>query len=215
MSTPGRHQPDGGDHRGRTRSGAGGAFQGIAKAGELIDMSVHKGEHPRMGATDVCPFCPIAGSHGGVRPAIPPAGDRVAEELKIPVYLYEARPRPRAQIAGLDPGRGVRGLPKKLQDPNYKPDFGRVFNARSGATSWGRAFLIAYKLNLNTRDKKLANAIAFALRERGTASRAPTGRSQGRAGKHGLRTGALQGVAAVGWVIEEYGCARSPSTLSI
>ena len=190
-----------------------GAFQGIAKAGELIDMSVHKGEHPRMGATDVCPFVPIAGiTMEECAQLSRRLGDRVAEELKIPVYLYEAAAATpeRKSLAWIREGE-YEALPKKLQDPNYKPDFGAaVFNQRSGATVMGaRPFLIAYNVNLNTRDKKLANAIAFALRERGTALKGPDGKVLKDAQGNTLyEPGLFKEVRAVGWVIEEYGCAQ-------
>jgi glutamate formiminotransferase/formiminotetrahydrofolate cyclodeaminase len=190
-----------------------GAFQGIAKAGEIIDMSVHKGEHPRMGATDVCPFVPITGitmeECAGLARRL---AKRVAEELKIPTYLYEAAAAvpERKSLAWIREGE-YEALPKKLQDPKYRPDFGAaVFNPKSGATVIGaRPFLIAYNINLNTRDKKLANAIAFALRERGTAVKGPDGKVlKDPDGNTIYEPGLFKEVRAVGWVIEEYGCAQ-------
>jgi glutamate formiminotransferase/formiminotetrahydrofolate cyclodeaminase len=190
-----------------------GAFQGIAKAGELLDMSVHKGEHPRMGATDVCPFVPITGiTMEECAVLARRLAKRVGEDLKIPTYLYEAAAATpeRKSLAWIREGE-YEALPKKLQDPKYKPDFGpAVFNQRSGATVIGaRPFLIAYNVNLNTRDKKLANAIAFALRERGTALKGPDGKAlKDGQGNTIYEPGLFKEVRAVGWVIEEYGCAQ-------
>ncbi len=190
-----------------------GAFQGIAKAAEVIDMSFHSGEHPRMGATDVCPFVPVSGITMEECAALARRlAQRVAEELKIPTYLYEAAAATpeRKSLAWIREGE-YEALPKKLQDPKYKPDFGAaVFNARSGATVVGaRPFLIAYNVNLNTRDKKLANAIAFALRERGTALRGPDGKVlKDGEGNTIYEPGLFKEVRAVGWMIEEYGCAQ-------
>ena len=192
---------------------AEGAFQGIAKAAEVIDMSVQKGEHPRMGATDVCPFVPITGvTMEECAELARRLGKRVAEELKIPVYLYEAAAAvpERKSLAWIREGE-YEALPKKLRDPKYRPDFGEpVFNAKSGATVMGaRPFLIAYNVNLNTRDKKLANPIAFALRERGTPKKDAKGVTL--KDEHGAtlyEPGLFKEVRAVGWTIEEYGCAQ-------
>ena len=192
---------------------AEGAFQGIAKAAEVIDMSVQKGEHPRMGATDVCPFVPITGvTMEECAELARRLGKRVAEELNIPVYLYEAAAAvpERKSLAWIREGE-YEALPKKLRDPKYRPDFGEpVFNAKSGATVMGaRPFLIAYNVNLNTRDKKLANPIAFALRERGTPKKDAKGVTL--KDEHGAtlyEPGLFKEVRAVGWTIEEYGCAQ-------
>ena len=154
------------------------AFQAIAKAAQVIDMSQHHGAHPRMGATDVCPFVPISGVTMEDCAAIArQVGERVGRELEIPVYLYEAaasRPE-RRNLAAIRKGE-YEGLAEKLRDPEWAPDFGPArFNARSGATVIGaREFLIAYNVTLNTRDKALASDIAFELRERGRVARART-----------------------------------------
>ena len=152
------------------------AFQAIATAARVIDMSQHHGAHPRMGATDVCPFVPISGVTMEDCAAIARrVGERVGRELDIPVYLYEAaaaRPE-RTNLATVRKGE-YEGLPEKLRDPAWLPDFGPAkFNARAGATVIGaREFLIAYNVTLNTRDKALATDIAFELRERGRVARA-------------------------------------------
>ncbi len=136
------------------------AFNAIKKASELIDMRRHKGAHPRMGATDVCPFVPVKGvtMEDCVKIARE-LGEKVANELNIPVYLYEeAATRPeRKNLANIREGE-YEGLPEKLKDPNWYPDFGKPeFNPKSGATVIGaREFLIAYNINLNTRNKKIA-----------------------------------------------------------
>ncbi|RKX70229.1 glutamate formimidoyltransferase, partial [candidate division WOR-3 bacterium] len=141
------------------------AFQAIKKASELIDMSKHQGAHPRIGATDVCPFVPITGVT--VEECVELAhrlGKRVGEELRIPVYLYEyAATRPeRKNLATIRKGE-YEGLREKLKDPEWQPDYGpAVFNAKSGATVIGcREFLIAYNVNLNTKDRRLAHEIAL------------------------------------------------------
>jgi len=151
------------------------AFRAIQKAAELIDMSKHKGSHPRMGATDVCPFIPVSGitteecielSHN--------VAQRVGEELGIPVYLYEksARSPQRINLAHIRMGE-YEGLPQKLKKPEWQPDYGPAeFNPRAGATVIGvREFLIAYNINLNTSNAKFATDIAFELREKGRSVR--------------------------------------------
>ncbi len=163
------------------------AFQAIAKAAQVLDMSQHHGEHPRMGATDVCPFVPISGVTMEDCAAIARrVGERVGRELDIPVYLYEAaasRPE-RKNLATIRKGEYER-LAEKLRDPEWKPDFGPArFHAKAGATVIGaREFLIAYNVTLNTRDKALATDIAFELRERGRVARAATGSSYYSKGK--------------------------------
>jgi glutamate formiminotransferase/formiminotetrahydrofolate cyclodeaminase len=157
------------------------AFRGIQKAAEVLDMRTHKGAHPRMGATDVCPFIPVRGATIEDCVALSErVGRRVGEELGIPVYLYEysARKPERKNLARIRAGE-YEGLADKLQDPAWKPDFGPVrFNPRAGATVMGaREFLIAYNINLNTRDKRLATDIAFDLREKGRSLRVPHPRS--------------------------------------
>jgi glutamate formiminotransferase/formiminotetrahydrofolate cyclodeaminase len=151
------------------------AFRAAKRASELIDMSKHRGTHPRLGALDVCPFVPVAGVTIDECVAIAKeVGRRLGEELQIPVYLYEyAATRPeRKNLANIRAGE-YEGLPQKLADPNWTPDFGpRTFNAKSGATVVGaRDFLIAYNINLNTTDKRYADDIAYALRERGRHKR--------------------------------------------
>ena len=151
------------------------AYRAIKKAAELIDMRRHKGAHPRMGATDVCPFVPVSGVSMDDCVAISQSvGKRVGETLGIPVYLYEASARkPEWQsLANVRAGE-YEALPKKLKDPEWRPDFGPAeFNPRAGATAIGaREFLIAYNINLNTKDKQLAMDIAFELREKGRSVR--------------------------------------------
>jgi glutamate formiminotransferase/formiminotetrahydrofolate cyclodeaminase len=147
------------------------AFIAVQKAAELIDMSGHEGEHARFGATDVCPFVPVAGAT--MEDCVEVArqvGRRIGEELGIPVYLYEhaASGPKRRNLADVRSGE-YEGLAKKLADPAWQPDFGPAeFNAKSGATAVGaREFLIAYNINLNTTDRRYANEIAYELRERG------------------------------------------------
>lgn len=151
------------------------AFQAIAKAAQVIDMTQHHGAHPRMGATDVCPFIPVDGlSMEDCAELARRLGKRVGEELGIPVYLYEAaasRPE-RKNLAFVREGE-YEALPRKAQDPAWKPDFGpHAFHAKAGATVIGaREFLIAYNITLNSRDKAHATDIAFELREKGRVAR--------------------------------------------
>jgi glutamate formiminotransferase/formiminotetrahydrofolate cyclodeaminase len=151
------------------------AFQAIKKASELIDMSVHHGSHPRMGATDVCPFVPVSGiSTEECIKLSKEVARRVGEELAIPVYLYEmsARTPERQNLASIRTGE-YEALEEKLKKPEWKPDFGPTeFNAKAGATVIGvREFLIAYNINLNTAESKFATDIAFELREKGRSVR--------------------------------------------
>jgi len=189
------------------------AFRAIARAAEVIDMSRHRGEHARMGATDVCPFVPIRGATMEDCVAIAKrVGRRVGEELGIPVFLYGyAATRPaRKRLPDIRQGE-YEALPEKLKDPAFAPDFGPAkFNARSGATAVGaRDFLIAWNVNLNTRDGKLANRIAATLRETGKPRRGPGGEivrdADGNAERVPGRFKELQGG---GWFIEEYGRAQ-------
>jgi glutamate formiminotransferase/formiminotetrahydrofolate cyclodeaminase len=181
------------------------AFRAIKKAAATIDMSRHRGEHPRLGATDVCPFVPVSGATMEDCVAVARRlGKRVGDELGIPVYLYEAaatRPE-RKSLAEIRKGE-YEALPEKLKDPEFTPDFGPArFNAKSGATVIGaREFLIAYNINLNTRDKKLANAIAGAIREAGRSIK-------GADGKTTTIPGRFKECRAVGWYIEEFGRAQ-------
>ena len=151
------------------------AFQAIKTASQVIDMRQQKGAHPRMGATDVCPFVPVSGVTMDDCVELSKAvGQRVGEELAIPVYLYEysAQKPDRVKLPSIRQGE-YEGLADKLKDPHWKPDFGAAkFNAQAGATVMGgREFLIAYNINLNTQDKRLANDIAFELREKGRSAR--------------------------------------------
>lgn len=192
------------------------AFRGIQKAGEVIDMRQQKGEHPRMGATDVCPLIPIANMT--MEEAIACAkqlGERVGTELGIPVYLYESaatRPK-RKNLATVRDGE-YEGLADKIKDPNWKPDYGdTTFNAQSGATVIGaRNFLIAYNVNLHTNSVRSANSIAFDVRESGRVKRAghPTKGTivRDENGKVVRIPGSCKGVKAIGWYIEEYGFAQ-------
>jgi len=189
------------------------AFRAIKKAAELIDMSRHRGEHPRLGATDVCPFVPVQNATMEDCVAIAKRlGRRVGEALEIPVYLYEAAATSpeRRSLANIRKGE-YEALPDKLRDPGFAPDFGPArFNPRSGATVIGaREFLIAYNVNLNTRDKKLANAIAQELREAGRPRRGPDGKiARDAEGRAVNVPGKFKECRAVGWYIEEFGRAQ-------
>src|SRR6187455_1061900 len=147
------------------------AFRAIKKAAELIDMSKHKGEHPRMGATDVCPLIPVANISMEETAAFAERlAKRVGEELKIPVYLYEsAQKNPARKNLSVIRAGEYEGFFKKIKLPEWKPDFGPdEFHAKSGATVIGaRDFLVAYNVNLNTTSTRRANAIAFDVREAG------------------------------------------------
>lgn len=147
------------------------AFQGIKKASEIIDMRKHKGAHPRMGATDVCPFIPVSNISMDECVAIAKkTGEKVGKELNISIYLYEnaASNEERKNLSTIRSGE-YEGLMKKLKEKIWKPDYGPTnFNEKSGATAIGaREFLIAYNINLNTNDRTYANEIAYELRERG------------------------------------------------
>jgi len=189
------------------------AFQGIRTAAERIDMSRHHGEHPRMGATDVCPFVPLGGVT--MEECIAMArrvGERVGRELGIPVYLYDhAATRPgRVSLADVRKGE-YEGLPAKLADPEWAPDFGpAAFHPKAGATVVGaREVLIAYNVDLNTRERLLASRMAIRMREGGGPARGSDGeRLLDPAGEPLKVPGALKAVRAVGWVIEEYGIAQ-------
>src|SRR5665648_168766 len=151
------------------------AFLSVKKASEVIDMSKHHGEHPRMGATDVCPFVPVSGIT--MEETVVYArrvAERIGNELGIPVFCYEhaAYKEERRNLARCRSGE-YEGLSKKLSDPAWKPDFGpSVFNERSGATVVGaRYFLVAFNVNLNTTSVRFARAIASEMRERGRHER--------------------------------------------
>ncbi len=185
------------------------AFRAIKKAAELIDMSGHTGEHPRMGATDVCPFVPVSGvTMEDCAELARILGKRVGEELGIPVYLYEnAASRPeRRNLADVRSGE-YEGLAQKLKDPEWKPDFGPAeFNAGAGATAIGaREFLIAYNINLNTRDRALVHDIALTIRERGRWQRGDDGKFARDADGNKVRQeGMFQNCKAIGWYIDDY-----------
>jgi glutamate formiminotransferase / formiminotetrahydrofolate cyclodeaminase len=198
------------------------AFRGIQKAAELIDMRQQKGAHPRMGATDVCPFIPVSGITW--EEAIECArslGKRVAEELKIPVYLYEkaATEPARSNLSVIRAGE-YEGFFEKIKQPAWKPDFGpALFNERSGATVIGaRDFLVAYNVNLNTRSVRRANAVAFDVRENGrikTEDGTPAGKKVlDEYGEPVRIPGMLKHVKAIGWYVEEYGIAQVSMNLT-
>jgi glutamate formiminotransferase len=195
------------------------AFLLIKKASELIDMSKHTGEHPRFGATDVCPMVPISGiTLEETATYAHTLGKRVGEELNIPVYLYEkaAQEEKRINLANCRAGE-YEGLPKKLSDSEWKPDFGpTVYDddvAKTGATAISaRNFLVAYNVNLNTTSTRRANAIAFDIREAGRFKRegnAITGKKVLDANGEPIRIpGKLKAVKGIGWYIDEYGIAQ-------
>jgi glutamate formiminotransferase / formiminotetrahydrofolate cyclodeaminase len=198
------------------------AFRGIQKAAELIDMRKHKGAHPRMGATDVCPFIPV--SNVSWEEAIACAhqlGKRVGEELKIPVYLYEkaARDQSRSNLSVIRSGE-YEGFFEKIKQSEWKPDFGpAVFNEKSGATVIGaREFLVAYNVNLNTRAVRRATSVAFDVRENGrvkTDDGTPGGKPVLDAQGEPVRVpGVLKHVKAIGWYVEEYGIAQVSMNLT-
>ncbi len=187
------------------------AFLAIKKAGELIDMSKHTGEHPRMGATDVCPLIPIANiSMEETAEWAKKLGERVGNLLTIPVYLYEAAQNKteRKNLSIIRAGE-YEGFSKKIGLKEWQPDFGKaVFNVKSGVTAIGaRDFLVAYNINLNTTSTRRANAIAFDVRE--------TGRKVlNEKGEEIVQPGTLKSVKAIGWFIEEYGVTQISMNLT-
>jgi glutamate formiminotransferase/formiminotetrahydrofolate cyclodeaminase len=198
------------------------AFLAIKKAGELIDMSKHKGEHPRMGATDVCPLIPIAGiSMAETAEYAKKLAKRVGEELKIPVYLYEeAQPdKSRSNLSVIRAGE-YEGFFKKIKTPGWKPDFGPdEFDEKRGGTVIGaRDFLVAYNINLNTTSTRRANSVAFDVREAGRVMREGnpvTGKIVTNAdGTPKFIPGTLKSVKAIGWYIEEYGVCQISMNLT-
>ncbi len=198
------------------------AFRAVKKASELIDMSKHKGEHPRMGATDVCPLVPIANiTMEEVVEYARKLAERIGNELDIPVYCYEnaALTPERANLAHCRKGE-YEALPSRLVDPQWKPDFGPArFNAKAGATAVGaRDFLVAYNINLNTTSTRRANAIAFDVREKGRVKREGnpiTGKIvKDEKGDKVFIPGTLKAVKAIGWYIEEYGLAQISMNLT-
>jgi glutamate formiminotransferase/formiminotetrahydrofolate cyclodeaminase len=198
------------------------AFRGIREASMLIDMSRHKGAHPRMGATDVCPFIPIAGiSMEETANFAKKLAKRVGEELAIPVYLYEEAQadKKRSNLSVIREGE-YEGFARKIKLPEWKPDFGPAeFPAKAGATVIGaRDFLVAYNVNLNTTSTRRANAIAFDVREAGRVKREGdpvTGKIvTDAAGNPVSIPGSLKCVKAIGWFIEEYGIAQISMNLT-
>jgi glutamate formiminotransferase/formiminotetrahydrofolate cyclodeaminase len=189
------------------------AFQAIKKAAGLIDMSKHHGEHPRMGATDVCPFIPISDiTMEECADYARKLGKRVGDELGIPVYLYEnaASKEEWKNLANVRSGE-YEALPDKAKDPAWKPDFGpHAFNARSGATAISaREFLIAYNINLNTRDKKKAHELALSIRESGKPARDASGKLlKDENGNKVIIPGLFTHCKAVGWYIDSYNRAQ-------
>ncbi len=192
------------------------AYQAIKTAASLIDMRTHKGEHPRMGATDVCPLIPISGITMEETAAFAhKLAKRVGDELGISVYMYEAaatRPE-RKNLATIRAGE-YEGFFTKINEPDWHPDYGPdKFNPTSGATVIGaRDFLVAYNVNLNTRSERKANAVAFDIREKGRILRQGnpvTGEIIRDANGEPMREeGKCKGVKAIGWYIEEYGVAQ-------
>jgi glutamate formiminotransferase/formiminotetrahydrofolate cyclodeaminase len=198
------------------------AFRAIATAAELIDMRRHTGEHPRMGATDVCPLIPISGiSMADTAALARRLAERVGVELGIPVYCYEAaQPDPARRNLSVIRAGEYEALEAKLADPAWRPDFGpAVFNPRSGATVIGaREFLVAFNVNLNTTSTRRANAVAFDVRETGRPKREGdplTGKIVTDAtGSPVMVPGSLKAVKAIGWYIEEYGLAQVSMNLT-
>ena len=198
------------------------AFLSVKKASEIIDMSKHHGAHPRMGATDVCPFVPVSGITMEETVIIArKVAERIGTELGIPVYCYEnaAQKQERRNLASCRSGE-YEGLRKKLSDPVWKPDFGpSVFNERSGATAVGaRDFLVAFNVNLNTPSTQRANAIAYDVREKGRPKREGnplTGKIvTDERGETIMIPGTLKSVKAIGWYIEEYGITQISMNLT-
>jgi glutamate formiminotransferase/formiminotetrahydrofolate cyclodeaminase len=198
------------------------AFLAISKASELIDMSGHHGQHPRMGATDVCPFIPVSGISMEETVIIARRlAERVGNELQIPVYCYEnaALNEERQNLANIRAGE-YEGLKKKLSDPRWKPDYGpALFNERTGATAIGaRDFLVAFNVNLNTTSIRRANAIAFDVREKGRPMREGnplTGKIvTDDNGNQVMIPGSLKYVKAIGWYLKEFGIAQISMNLT-
>ncbi|MBR9919857.1 MAG: glutamate formimidoyltransferase [Bacteroidetes bacterium] len=198
------------------------AYRAIAKASELIDMSKHQGEHPRMGATDVCPLVPVANiTMEEVAEWAHKLGEKAGSSLDIPFYMYEsaATSPERQNLATVRAGE-YEALPEKLGKPEWKPDYGPAsFNAKAGATAIGaRDFLIAYNVNLNTTSVRRANSVAFDIREKGRIKR-EGGKLTGKPlldenGEPQREDGMLKACKAIGWFIEEYGIAQISMNLT-
>jgi glutamate formiminotransferase / formiminotetrahydrofolate cyclodeaminase len=198
------------------------AFRGIKKAAELIDMRRHKGAHPRMGATDVCPFIPVSNvSWEEAAECANRLGKRVGDELKIPVYLYEkaAKDQAHSNLSVIRSGE-YEGFFEKIKQPEWKPDFGpSIFNEKSGATVIGvRDFLVAYNVNLNTKSVRRANSVAFDVREQGrikTEDGTPYGKPVLDSSGEPVRVpGMLKQVKAIGWFVKEYAIAQVSMNLT-
>jgi glutamate formiminotransferase/formiminotetrahydrofolate cyclodeaminase len=188
------------------------AFQATKTASLLIDMRLHKGEHPRLGATDVVPFVPVSGVT--MQECIQLArrfGERAAKELNIPIFLYEyaAASPGRRNLADIRKGE-YEGLKEKLKDPQWKPDFGSAFNEKSGGTVTGaRKFLIAYNVNLKTSDSKLAHEIAIRIREAGRPKKDESGKAvKDDRGNTVKIPGSLKAVKAMGVFLERFNIAQ-------
>ncbi|MDP3927621.1 MAG: glutamate formimidoyltransferase [Bacteroidota bacterium] len=198
------------------------AYLAIKKASEIIDMRKHKGEHPRMGATDVCPLIPVSGiSMEETAAYAVKLAQRVGSDIQIPVYLYEyAQPNADRNNLSIIRGGEYEGFFDKIKLPEWKPDFGpAVMNERAGATVIGaRDFLIAYNVNLNTKSVRLANSVAFDVREAGRVKREGnpiTGKVVKDAEGNDVRIpGTLKACKAIGWYIEEYGIAQISMNLT-
>ncbi len=195
------------------------AFEGTRAATELIDMRAHKGEHPRLGATDVVPFVPVGGMSMEECAALARSfGRRVGEELHLPVYLYEdAATRPaRKNLANVRKGE-YEGLEEKLKQPDWQPDFGpATFNAKSGAVITGaRMFLIAYNVNLKSNDVKAASEIAARIRESGRVKKDASGNVVlDNDGKKVMLPGTLKSVKAMGVALESHSIAQVSMNLT-
>ncbi len=189
------------------------AFRAVKRASLLIDMSKHFGSHSRMGATDVFPFIPVTGiTFEECIDLAKRLGERIGRELEIPVYLYgkAATVSDRIRLADIRSGE-YEALPKKLKNSAFKPDYGPAkFNRRSGAIAVGvRDVMLAYNINLNTRDLKFAKTIAMNVRESGRAKRDEEGQLiRDPEGEIVQITGKLPFCQALGWYIEEYDCAQ-------
>ncbi len=195
------------------------AFLAIKKASEVIDMRQHKGEHPRMGATDVCPLIPIA--HISMEETADWArrlGEMVGAPLSIPVFLYEsAASKPECQNLATIRAGEYEGLAEKLKKPEWQPDFGlAVFNAKAGGTVIGaRDFLVAYNVNLNTTSVRRANSVAFDVREQGRVVTDEKGKTVlDEKGEPKREAGMCKSVKGIGWFIEEYGIAQVSMNLT-
>ena len=198
------------------------AFLAIKKAGELIDMRMHEGEHPRMGATDVCPLIPVSGiTMEETVLWAKKLAERVGTELEIPVYLYEnAQPKKeRSNLSVIRAGE-YEGFSEKIKGSQWKPDYGpAVFDEKRGATVIGaRDFLVAYNVNLNTTSVRRANSVAFDVREAGRTKREgdPVNGEIVRdaSGQPVMTPGSLKSVKAIGWFIKEYGIAQISMNLT-